>query len=152
MMSRLVRPSLAKLETSRYTEACTSSCPLRLFLPSSQGQSKSRQRVRVPRGLRTTSVPKWSKTSRRYWEADRTCSLVSLTNSVKYSPKDITRRLRAYDSRRSAVVWLNHAFASRRGDDIGFYGNTHLRVPLAPCITSLAAPSTVYEEGDDRLR
>src|SRR5689334_13902430 len=130
-MRRLVRPSRAKLETRRYTAACTSSCPLRLFFPSSHGQSNSRQRVRTPRGLRTTSVPKWSNTSRRYWAAERTCSLVSLTNSVKYSPNDITRRLRAYDSRRSAVVWLNHAFESR-GDDIGgFYGNTRSLTLLA---------------------
>ncbi len=82
-------------------------------MPASHGQSKSFQRVITPRGVRTSSVPKWSKTSRTYWAAERTWRPASAPNSEKYSPNDMTRRLRAKLSRSSPAVWVSQALASK---------------------------------------
>src|SRR3954468_14508720 len=81
--------------------------------PPSHGQSKRRQRIIGPRGVRTDSVPKWSKTSRRYCAADRTCRRASVPNSAKYSPYEMTRRLRAKLSRISLVACDSQALASK---------------------------------------
>ena len=132
-----------------------------------EGQSKSRQRVIRPRGVRTDSVPKWSKTSRRYWPAERSWRAGSAPNSVRYSANEMTRRLRAKLSRISPVVSASQPLESnaralsgasvlarmrRAGRDRHpwwFHGSTRLRSPH-PCITSPTGPSTVLKEPMNR--
>src|SRR3954454_5504458 len=118
--------------------------------PPSQGQSKRRQRIIGPRGVRTDSVPKWSKTSRRYWAADRTWRRASVPNSAKYSPYEMTRRLRAKLSRISLVACDSQALASKASPDAA--DASPLLAPMLAPLLGARAESLIPITDDGSMR